>query len=309
MYRLGRLIHEVIEREGLTKKAVAQRATEAAWFLFGESTLEITPNRVSKLIEAYCGPSAKGSARWVRDWELMALSHCLHFSLDSLHLKQRRPVFWDPLANEDYALEVVSLLKKHQDAASEFWGWSEFLPCSLETPEFMSAHHRALFDEIPGTSEWELKKVLRLYDEIGSFRRSQFLDGTRHWKMTVLMLLSDLQRIAERRDEYRNISKRIVQTCLLNVARLIRDHDMKLDLFIAKDSEVSDLMPFLRESDSKIVIGDSLSLGRDHRGTVLWSEDPKLVHQQRATFASFAKRASFKTKVEVAAKLEALANR
>ncbi len=306
--RLGRKVSEIVEREKLTLRAVADKATESAWFLFGKEDYGITANRLSKLMEAYKGPKATGSAKWVRDWELASLAHALDFSLDDVlgsDLLKQQAIFWDALASPRYALEVLTLMRRHQDRNKEMWGWGQYLPCSLETPAFMKAHHQAIFEHIPGATEGEQNTVIDAYNQIGTLRRDQFLKA-RTWKMNTVILLSDLHRIASRTGEYRKLSGNLIKECFSYLTTLVIDPKFKLCFAIVDDDEVGDLLPFLEDSDSRLLIGDTFALWRDRRGNITWSENKRIITQQKALFSSLLAKATWKKPEDVAKKLRDL---
>ena len=50
-------------------------------------------------------------------------------------------ITWDPLTNPKRAHHFLGLMDEYGRNARELFGWAEFLPCSLETREFMHRHH------------------------------------------------------------------------------------------------------------------------------------------------------------------------
>src|SRR5579859_3400115 len=53
----------------------------------------------------------------------------------------------DPLVNEEQSRVFFDSFAKFIAMSTDLIGWAKFLPCSLETPEFIQEHHRALFRE------------------------------------------------------------------------------------------------------------------------------------------------------------------
>jgi hypothetical protein len=197
-------------------------------------------------------------------------------------------------------------MQQHQRQAKDIWGYAEFLPCSLETPEFMAEHHRRVFDRVPGASEAEWRSVIRIYNEIGTIRRNQFLRTDRHWRVNTFMLVSDIEKIVMRTGEYEGINRRLVTKCMENLTALIEDPTMRLNFVLAEEDEIQGLLPFLKDCDTRLLFGESLCLWRDHRGNITWSEHPRIVYQQKELFGTLFRKARFKKAAEVVAKLKAM---
>ena len=183
--RIGREIRRLCDEKNYTYKQVADMCNESLRVLYPKDpracSKRISEDRVGKIVEAYQKPSAAGVAVKIDGYELAAIPHALKFSLDEAlgtNFKQCALV-WDPFADPDYSERLLKLLRKHGENAHELIGWSECLPCSMETSEFMQAHHRQLFCRQPGLSYKDWRQLMDHYNLIGE-RRRQIGDRPQH---------------------------------------------------------------------------------------------------------------------------------
>jgi hypothetical protein len=203
-------------------------------------------------------------------------------SESSLHLA-------NPAATTADAARFLELLGSRQAETQELIGWAEFLPCSLETPEFMHAHHEALFDNNPGD--------VMGWDAIGNSRRNDLLrNRDRRWRMTQLNFLSDLKKIAQGTEEYESISPRVRKECIDNLIRLLLDDGLRIRMLIADDEGASSagaLRIDLGQYDSAITWDEKLMVVRDHWGITYYSDRPRYAKYWRGMQEEFIAVAQF----------------
>jgi transcriptional regulator with XRE-family HTH domain len=299
--RIGREIQRIRTEQNLTYREIAKRCNRSLNVLFpGKQLGSITESRITKIVEAFQHPNARGAAKQIEDYELAAIPHALRFSLDEVLGEnfKRCAYIWDPLADPEYSETLLRLLQKHGTDASELVGWAEFLPCSMETPEFMEAHHLQLFKGQLAVSAREWRQMMIRYNEFGHRRRALVLSQDRTWNMKQLMKVSDLERIVNGVGEFA-FDKRIRREQLEYLVGLISSNDSRMEFILAEDDALKVIDRTLRDYDSQFTIDDRITVWRSHAGRLGWSEEPGYIAQHRAILDEFEKLAQYKTSIAV----------
>jgi len=166
------------------------------------------------------------------------------------------------------------LINEHEAAASELLIWSEYLISSLETPEFMHRHHEAMFSELDALgANADKRKIVQIYDTIGNARRKRLLDGKRKDRRLIqLIFSSDIERIAEGKDEYAGIPKKIRRDCFDNVSSLTGSPALGVEVVVVNDQHAGRSKRAFRDYDSVGVFDESLVMWRYHSGRIAWSK-------------------------------------
>ncbi len=293
--RIGHEIYRVCCEQNISYKSVAERCNASLKALFPSQPFgPITEERVARLVEAWQNHTARGVAKLIQDYELAAIPHALHFSLDEVFggSFRRHALVWDPLADPHYSENVLRLLKQHGDYAHELVGWAEFLPCSMETPEFMRAHHDRLFRGQITLSVREWHQLMQQYNEFGDRRRGLAFSPERKWHMKQLMRVSDLESIVFGRGEY-GFGKDLRKAQIQHLATLISEPN-NMELILAEDAELQPIERHLRDFDSQFCIDERITVWRSHGGRLTWSEEPGLIAQHRGFLQEFERLSSHK---------------
>jgi len=304
--RIGREIQRFRNERNKSYKQIADLCNESLKVIFPDKKLgPVTESRITKIVQAYQNPGARGVARQIEDYELAALPHALKFSLDEALGSnfKRCALIWDPFADSEYSANVLRLLQKHGNGAKQLVGWAEFLPCSMETPEFMEAHHTQLFQGQLAVSAREWRQLMNEYNEIGHRRRAHVLSSNRSWHMKHLMKISDLERIVHGVGEF-TFEKLIRKEEIAYLAALIADPTNRMELILAEEINVAPIERNLRDYDSQFTIDERLTVWRSHGGRISWSEDPGYIAQHQAVLDEFEKLAGYKTMSEVCNQLK-----
>ncbi len=299
--RIGREIQRFCFEQNKGYKEVAGKCNDSLKLLFPDKHFRpISEERIARIVEAFQKPSAKGVAKQIEDYELAAIPHALKFSLDEVMGTnfRRYALIWDPLADPHYSENVLKLLKEHGARAHELIGWAEFLPCSMETPEFMRAHHAQLFSAQPTLSAREWRLLMNQYNEFGDRRRIYALSPERKWKLKHLMRVTDLRRIVSGLEEY-SFDKDLRREQLQYLASLILNPDNRMELYLAEDVDIRSIEKSLRDYDSQFCIDEKVSVWRSHGGRMEWSEEPVCTAQNHAVLEEFVRLASVKGAQEV----------
>jgi hypothetical protein len=293
--RIGREIRRFCDETNDTYQEVADKCNESLRILYPKASFRrISEDRIGKIVQAYQAPSAKGVAMNIDGYELAAIPHALKFSLDEVlgtNFK-RCAMVWDPFADPEYSEKLLKLLKKHGENARELIGWAEFLPCSMETSEFMQAHHRQLFSRQPGLSFRDWHQLIDHYNSIGERRRALVLNKNRAWKMKQLMFVSDLMRIVHGVDEFK-FDRAVRKTEIQFLADLIGDPSNRIELILAEDENMEQIKMRFRDCDTQFTIDDRLTVWRNHGGRISSSEDPSYITEHRATLEEFIELATY----------------
>ena len=199
------------------------------------------------------------------------------------------------------AAAFLKLLSSRQPETRELIGLAEFLPCSLETPEFMHAHHSALFPDNPGD--------VMVWDGIGHARRAEVFSGRRKWRMTQLNFLSDLKAIASGDGYYKDVAASVRKSCLENLIQVLSNRDLNVRMLIAND-EKDDAVRALRKDvsfyDSVITWDEQLAIVRDRFGIAYYSDRKRYTKYWRGVQEEFIDLAEFSDAKAVIAVINSL---
>ncbi len=190
--------------------------------------------------------------------------------------------------SSEEAAEFMALMGSRQSETAELIGLAEFLPCSLETPEFMHAHHVANFRNKAGD--------VQIWDGIGNARRNEFLAEGRTWRVTQLNFLSDVKAIAFGEGHYRPVPAPVRKACLENLIRLLSTRRLNVRMMIA-DDESDDAVRALRTDislyDSVVTWDEHLEIVRDPFGIAYYSDRKRYTKYWRGLQEEFMEMATF----------------
>ncbi len=204
----------------------------------------------------------------------------------------------DPLISEEQSREFFDLFAAFIAANTDLIGWGKFLPCSLETPEFIQEHHRALFREYSKPAQ---ARCVDLYNKIGLRQRAKLEQAgfQRHWKFWHLMLRDDLLAIARGKNEFGSIPPASRKRCLEDLLAKISNPKWNIELVVA-DALPQESAPYLAGMDSVVCIGHSYTFRRDLTRTILYSTSAKRVQEFRQALESFVAAATLRSSAAVA---------
>ncbi len=269
----------------------------------------MTRDRIAKILMNCRRHPRKSAAKVISCREVIGLARALNVSPEWL-LGQKDnpdPIIWDALAHSHRAEEILHLLNYYEDRTGRAIVWADGLMCSLTTPEFVHARHEALFSELDEIGLTDRKRdLVEVYDRIGHARRARRMERGRSSRFTQLMLLSDLEKICRGRDEYRRIPRAIRRSCLENVRAVIERSACGIELIVAEDDRVRELVMALRDFESVGVCGDEFVLMRAHSGDVIWSENQNYVRRYVQLLNDFRDRATYRNRDQVLRLLDGL---
>jgi len=275
--RIARRLRSRMNELGVNQTELAARCTGASHSLFPEQQAPpITRERIAKILMHCKAHPGKSAARVISHPELQVLASVLQVSPEWLagNDDSRDLVLWDPLADPQRAHHILHLINEHEDNATELLVWAEYLICSLVTPEFMHKHHEALFSELDvlGAHD-EKRKVVQVYDNIGTARRKHLLDSRRkNRRLIQFIFASDIEKIVRGESEYATIPQGVRRACLENLCKLITDPGLGIELVVVSDEAASGIKIAFRDYDSLGVFDESFVLWRYHSGRIAWSE-------------------------------------
>ena len=290
------------EDAGLTQEALAERCLAAARELLGPEDRpragRITRSRIAHIEQAHQTRPGKGAAMTIQPHEVRFLAHALGVSPEQIVGEGAdRIVTWDPLTHPQRAAHFLSLVGEHGRNASALLSWAEFLPCSLETPAFMHAHHEAIFDADavhlpPDDRAAFTQSAVRMYDTIGDRRRQELLDSaaSRSWTLTHMMLRSDLESIASGVGPYAGMPASIRREGLRHLVEILGDPTLRVTLVVADDA--AGLRHLLQGIDSVAVFDETFAFWRGTTGDVAYSAHAAIVRLRRGLLETFRAHAS-----------------
>lgn len=303
--KVARRIRNRMNQLGLSEAEMANLCGEVARAILPEEEQpRMSRERIAKILMNCKAMPEKSAARVLTYQELLVLCMVLKVSLAWLTGQEnnRDPVLWDPLAEPQRAEHILHLMHEHEERAGELLVWGEYLLCSLVTPQFMHKNHEARFSELDALGlHKEKQKVVQLYDRIGNVRRKRLLTAgsDRQCSFTQLLFLSELEKIGQGILEYKKISRGVRKKCLENLAQLVADQSLEINLIITRESDVAHLKAALRDYDSIGVFGGEFAMWNYHSGRVAWSENPAHVTSYRRLLKEIQERAAYREREDV----------
>lgn len=224
------------------------------------------------------------------------LSEAVEITCDDLLGKQMRMaqtlepcaseyLFLDPFADPIISALVKNLLGDYERNAGTLIGWADFLPCSLETPEFMEAHHQARYRSYPAGAR---NALIVTFNRIGNKRR-EWVHSEERMKSSsfiTMMFKSALERIAKGRNEYKYIEPKLRRECLSFVRETVADTNNKIELIVADDDGAEGLKDRLKGFDSILVFGNLFTFWRSPDGTIFHSANEHHINRHISLLSS-----------------------
>ncbi len=273
-----------------------------------EKPKHISASRLCRLA-AWANPHDQDRDRAVmpQRHELPILAEVMGTTFEKLTQLPSPSVVIKPDTSADIELQVTfrTLLSKHLANSSELLGWAEFLPCSLETPDFMRQHHQSIFTPLYDGDREGLQKVLKEYDELGDIRRAELQNAgsTRPWKFSNLLFKSDFLQVVQSprtASQYRYCTKSIRRACLDQLASFVGNPTWKVTLATVLDAKASRLKARLRDYDSLVIVighNGEATFGwkRNHRGELWFTERPVELKKDQQLLETLRRRATVYT--------------
>ncbi len=319
MREIALQVRRLREKLGLTQEELARRCTRAAEELFPPEDLRragrMTRSRIAHIEQAHRPRPGKGVAIALQPHEVKILAHALNASPEQVVGDHAEGIItWDPVTNPKRAHHFLSLLETYERSAREMIGWAEFLPCSLETREFMHAHHEAIFGSqalhLPPELRAEYARaVVVMYDTIGDKRREDLLAAasSRPWAFRHHVLKSDIESIAAGTGPYESIPQDVRRLCLENLRRLVSDRSLRISLVIADDS--AGLRYLFQGFDSLVVFDEMFAFWRFYSGDIAYTTHPSIVRLRLSLLEAFRTHAGYREPEDVARLLDGLLER
>lgn len=210
----------------------------------------------------------------------------------------------DPLFCEEQANEFYTLFRTYMVSAKVLIGWARFLPCSLETDEFMEEHHRSIFGFYGGEAR---KECTELYNRIGRIQREAFEQRgfQRPWTFWHLMLKKDVCAIAQGLGEFERVRPEVRKRCLENLLTKIIEPRWKLKLVVA-ESMPHGVPEHVIKLDCAVCLDDRLVFRRDGWRVITYSTVAKRIQQFRGVLDTFVQQAEYRQNGQTARLLEEL---
>ncbi len=257
-------------------------------------------------------PRSRGQLRCVRDQDFVIFARMLDVEPATFAAIPAAAALTDMPGELSVPSTFQETFGRHLAPASELLSVAEFLPCSLEDPDFTHWHHKSLFDGLfPAQASCDA--LVNEYDEIGRLSRDRLDKESRQrkWTFTHIMMQSRLDEIAEldRRDnQYSQCSAQVREKCLRRLLSLLSDQGLKIRLLIVRDRDVRELR-WLKAWDSLVVVLNqdgrgTFSFWRDHNGLRQRSEDSDLVSRNLAWLEQLRLRAAWHEPSDVVAYLK-----
>ena len=314
MVRVARLFDEWRKDDGRkrTLKQVETMSRVVGERLFPGKKKYIRESRLSRLL-AWRDPYGRkhDKARMPQSHELPILAAIMEAPVEELTgLVNASSVIKPDLSTDTRIQDIFqNLLSSHLRDAVELLGWAEFLPCSLETPDFMQAHHQSLFTPLYEGDQTGLRNMLGEYKELGDKQRQRLQSARtdRPWRFTHLMFRSDFLKIVQPPSsarQYALCTKDARTGCLDSLSDLIARPAWKIQLGLVSDKAVSILKKRLHDYDSVVVIIGRDGKGiftwkRNHIGELLLSEKPEEIEKELVLLQELRAGAAFCTTADI----------
>ena len=189
----------------------------------------------------------------------------------------------DPRYWPEQADEFDRAFANAMTGARELIGWAKFLPCSLETPHFIQAHHAALFRDYSSSVQ---TVCVDLYNRIG-LRHCERFTQHRAWHFWHLMLLKDIEAIADGKKEYKHVTAALRRECLTELLIKVSTPAWKVRLVVAEELP-PDVKAFFSGLDSAVCVDDHFVFRREqYYRTLIFNTDRNRVAQFKGALNTF----------------------
>jgi hypothetical protein len=243
-------------------------------------------------LQRMCLQQNRPNARQYVHWEhLKAIAETLQIDAQPFRPNEGGICWFDPRFNPSQISEILELRRRHEAGAQYLNTFAEFVPSSLEPPEFMEAHHQALFRALPRSTFEERQMLISEYNRFGHNSRRRFDDPARTFAYRHHMFASDLNKIANGKGLYKHIPAGVRRSCFRHLIQLLSDHSKKVGLCIATEA-IPQITHELREADSWWITDKSLLVWRTRRGSLYWTENKAHVEEKYQMLAVFRENSS-----------------
>lgn len=210
----------------------------------------------------------------------------------------------DPLFCEEQAKEFHTLFRTNIVGAKMLIGWARFLPCSLETTEFMEEHHRSVFRAFGGEAQ---KECTELYNRVGRMQRQEFDERGfgRPWTFWHLMLKKDVVAIGQGLGKFAHIRPEVRKRCLEDLLAKTVEPRWKLKLIVA-DSMPRHVAACFEGLDCVVCLDDRFVFRRDRFRVITYNTVATRIHQFRVALNAFVQQAEYRENDQTARLLKEL---
>lgn len=265
-------IRQLIERRDMKHEVVAKK--------YNNENSRRFPDRKNKRIGRTDITKLLSGTRKLTNYDCPILAEVLGVTIEELlgvsNLVMAPEI--DPRNDLTQYEALFELLGRHLRDATELLSWAEFLPCSLETPDFMAAHHKGVFEALGPNRDI----VAEFYDEIGRGQQDRLREAAHHrsWIFTHVIFESDLARIFSREDLHYVYCSR--DQCLEAIdhlmALLTRVPSWNISFIVIPGQRPLQALG-IQDCDSKVVVLDkhnrpTFSFWRNHTGVVRFTAAP-----------------------------------
>ncbi len=208
----------------------------------------------------------------------------------------------EPLIDPDDHKRFLAKLSSVLRHDSELIGWATYLPCSLETYDFMCGHHDFIFSEVP--IEPNQRTALReAFNAIGKERMERFREVGPKRSSTFVHLIGyrDIIEIAKGTGPFRNCTRSSRLECLQNLIGYLLDPGWKVSLTLLNNDEPN---PLFYSLDSLVTIDESLSFWRHRNGELHSTTEVDVVRKHHSILRALRQSTNFKNDRETVKELQ-----
>jgi len=214
--------------------------------------------------------------------------------------------YCDPLLQPDRMRELGDARREAEKDAKFLYTFAHFLPCSLETADFMKMHHQALYRRAFAMMPNQRAKMVEAYNNFGIDSQRRLPSRTfEYWHH---MFYRDIEDIAHGRGTYEKIPPEVRKGCLDRLLTLVGPKTLRpVRVFLAEEQDLDqDASDFLREMKSLWINDDRLVAWTTTRGSLYWTQDSAEVKLRSEVLGAFREAASVREPREIEAYLRNL---
>ena len=271
------VVYRERKRQGLSSQEIINRAND---YLEKKRSDEQLSSNMLKRLEAArpnVAGNRKNTTKLINLMILEAIGNALQLSMSELFPPNWRagPLTFDPLMHPDYADRVLNVIQQYSAHNRTLVGWAQYIPCSLESRDFMEAHHKAFFAPEMDLQGLAVSQTVDRYNKIGNKRRELFESNPKRPSFTHIMFSKDFQAIIDGDGVYKNIPKYTRQSGLAHLKNLIRDNEFDVTFLLVPESD--ELLRVVEGKDSCVVLDDNFTFWRQPWGTMYCTPEKRVV--------------------------------
>jgi hypothetical protein len=145
---------------------------------------------------------------------------------------------WNLLLEPEFGIKFREIVEPIKRGADMICGWGAFLPCSLESYQYMVAHHRGLFKRLTAPNSEKINEYAEAYNQIGAANAKgtlAALEANKGFSLLHVMELRTVRQMARREGDFEFADDADMQSLYEHLAVLARQFKNRVRIAVVGD--------------------------------------------------------------------------